>query len=104
MFWRDEVAQMSYEVDMVYEALLAIAAAHRGALLACTSGSTQEVTKWKVMGLSAYGKSVRSVAGNGCNMEEAPIPALKGKLIALMLLAYFEVNLSFRWIHYTMLT
>jgi hypothetical protein len=92
LFWRDEVAQMSYEVDMVYEALLAISAAHRVTLLSCVNGNTQEVGKGKVMGLSAYGRSLRSVAGNGCNMQEAPLDALKAKLIALMLLAYFEVK------------
>ena len=82
---------MSFEVDVVYEALLTVSAAHRAALLSCQNSNTQEAAKWKVMGLSAYGRTVRSIAGKGCNMYEAPMTALKEKLIAQMLLAYFEV-------------
>ena len=32
-FWRDQVAQMSYGLDVVYETLLAIGAMHRASLL-----------------------------------------------------------------------
>ena len=92
-FWRDEVAQMSFEVDVIFDALLAISAAHRSALLSCMKSNTQEATKWKVMGLSAYGRTLRSIVNKGCNVMEAPMAALKAKLIALLFLSYFEVNI-----------
>jgi hypothetical protein len=87
------MAQMSYEVDIVYEALLAISAVHRATLLSCMKSNTQEAAKWKVMGLSAYGRTLRSIANNACNMLETPMAALKAKLIAQLLLSYFEVKI-----------
>lgn len=91
-FWRDEVAQMSTGVDMVYEALLTISAGHKAALNFCIN-NTQEASKWKVVGLSAYGKTLQLVARS---LQEDAKAEERAVLIVLLLLTYFEVKtLSF---------
>jgi hypothetical protein len=88
-FWRDEVAQISYGTDMVYEALLAISAAHRAALLSCTNRSSQEAMRLRVYGLGAYGRTLQLLASDlqrNAGTEERAV------LIVLLLLAYFEVS------------
>lgn len=89
-FWRDRVAQMSFGVDAVYEALLAVAAAHRASLLSCSNNNVQEVTRCKVLGLSAYGRALRLLASN-ISLETTTDPL--AVLIVLLLCTYFEVSI-----------
>jgi hypothetical protein len=87
-FWRDEVAQMSYGLDIVYEALLAIGAVHRASLLACQDGNFEEASRSKLLGLRAYGNTLRLLhnhLGQHTTSEAFPV------LIVLILLTYFEV-------------
>jgi hypothetical protein len=91
-FWRDQVAQMSYGVDIVYESLLAIAAMHRSSLLACKQESVQEAARMRVLGLKTYGKTLhllpRHLAENQLAEQKLPV------LVVLMLLTYFEVRVT----------
>lgn len=90
-FWRDRVAQMSFGVEGVYEALLAVGAAHRASLLCYSKINFQEITRLRVQGLSAYGRALRLL---GADMQSQG----KGKtdpeamLIILLLCTYFEVS------------
>jgi hypothetical protein len=89
-FWRDQVAQMSYGVDIVYESLLAIGAMHRSSLLACKRESVHEAARLRVLGLKTYGKTLhilpRHLAENQVAEHKLPV------LVVLMLLTYFEVR------------
>jgi hypothetical protein len=87
-FWRDEVAQMSYGVDIVYEALLAIGAVHRASLLACQYENFEEASRVKVLGFQAYGNALRLLPHYLAQSGPSDIMAV---LIVLMLLTYFEV-------------
>lgn len=88
-FWRDQVAQMSYGLDVVYEALLAIGAVHRSSLLACQYGNSQEALKIKVLGLRAYGNTIRLLPSHLGQDTTAEIIAA---LVVLTLLTCFEVR------------
>jgi hypothetical protein len=85
-FWRDEVAQLSSGVDMVYEALLAISAGHKSALSTCIK-NVPEAAKWRVVGLSAYGKTLQLVARS---LRQDSEDEQRAVLIVLLLLTYFE--------------
>lgn len=91
-FWRDQVAQMSFEVDIVYKSLLAIGAVHRASLLSCQPGSSQEAAKFRVLGYAAYGCVLGMLPELIEREGEADRLAL---LVTLMLLTYFEVQLYF---------
>jgi hypothetical protein len=88
-FWRDQVAQMSYGLDIVYEALLAIGAMHRSSLLMCQHESFQEATKFRVLGLRAYGNALRLLPSH---LTQHTVADILAALIVLMLLTYFEVQ------------
>jgi hypothetical protein len=88
-FWRDQVAQMSYGLDIVYEALLAIGAMHRSSLLTCQHESFQEATKFRVLGLRAYGNALRLLPSH---LTQHTVADILAALIVLMLLTYFEVR------------
>lgn len=68
-FWRDQVAQMSYGVDIVYEALLAIGAVHRSSLIAYQKGNYPEAVRFKVLGFDAYGRALEMLPGLLVNEE-----------------------------------
>jgi hypothetical protein len=89
-FWRDYVAQISFGVDIVYEAIVAIGALHRASYLE-RSGSEngQEVARCKVLGLLAYGRVLKSLASEVL-LDDSPDP--RAVLIALLLCSYFEVS------------
>lgn len=87
-FWRDQVAQMSFGMDFVYEALLAIGAVHRAALLGCKGVDPQEARKSRVLGLHAYGNALRLLPGHLSQTTHAETFAV---LCVLILLTYFEV-------------
>ncbi|KUJ14113.1 uncharacterized protein LY89DRAFT_651193 [Mollisia scopiformis] len=86
-FWRDQVAQMSYGVDIVYEALLAIGAMHRAILLRCQVESQPESAKFRVLALRMYGNVIRSLPKH---LNQNSIAEIYAVLVVLMLLAYFE--------------
>ncbi|CZR58511.1 uncharacterized protein PAC_08403 [Phialocephala subalpina] len=86
-FWRDQVAQMSYEMDVVHEALLAIGAMHRASLLTCQKESAAEAARFRVLGLQAYGNTLRLVPKY---ITSDAVPEISAALVVLMLLAYFE--------------
>jgi hypothetical protein len=87
-FWRDEVAQMSYGLHFVYEALLGISAIHHASLLAYRGDNVQEVMKLRVIGIRAYGSVLRLLPGH-----LAPTTAMEklAILVVLIFLTYFEV-------------
>lgn len=89
-FWRDQVAQISVGSDLVYQALLSVGAVHRGLLLRCQDGSVEEASRSRVLGLKAYGVTLRLLS-NYLRQEKKPdMPVL---LIVLILLTYFEVGI-----------
>lgn len=94
-FWRDQVAQMSYGVDIVYEALLAIGAIHRSTLLACKHQDIQGAANMKVLGLKSYGKALRMLPSH---LGNSSVPDVVAIMAVLMLLAYFEVCFANRLI------
>ncbi|KAG0651531.1 hypothetical protein D0Z07_1515 [Hyphodiscus hymeniophilus] len=71
---------------MVYEALLTISAGHKSALGTCLK-NTEEATKWKVVGLSAYGKTLSMVARS---LQQEYKEEERAVLVVLLLLTYFE--------------
>jgi hypothetical protein len=93
-FWRDQVAQMSYGVDIVYEALLAIGAMHKASLLTCQAESGHEMVKFRVLALRTYGNVIKMLPKHLVQNSTAEVYAV---LVVLMLLAYFEVRI-FLWI------
>ncbi|TVY39622.1 Transcriptional regulatory protein [Lachnellula subtilissima] len=86
-FWRDQVAQMSFGLDIVYEALLAIGAMHRSSLLRCLDQNATEATKLKVLGLRAYGETLRLLPSH---LGGNTVTEISVVLVVLMLLSYFE--------------
>lgn len=87
-FWRDEVVQMSYELDIIYEAVLAIGAIHRSSFLALQNGNLREVLRFKCLAFRTYGNTVRllrNYLGQITKLDISPV------LIVLVLLTYFEV-------------
>lgn len=87
-FWRDRVAQMSFNIESVYEALLAVGAAHRAILLSCSGDNRKEIMRCKVLGFGAYGRTLRLLATNmSRDTANDPWPVL----IVLVLCTYFEV-------------
>jgi hypothetical protein len=87
-FWRDQLAQMSFGLDFVYEALLALGAVHRASLLACQDRNSPEAARFKVIGLQAYGNTLRLLSKQLGQKSKAELSAL---LAVLMILTYFEV-------------
>ncbi|TVY81661.1 Transcriptional regulatory protein moc3 [Lachnellula suecica] len=90
-FWRDQVAQMSYGLDFVYEALLAIGAIHRSSLLACQKDNLQEAARFKVLGLRAYSNTIRLLPDH---LTRNTVAEKSAVLVVLMLLTYFECFLE----------
>lgn len=91
-FWRDRVAQMSFGADGVYEALLAVGAAHRTALLSCSDVGVQERRSLQVHGLRAYGNAIKFLATDLQAQQEVQAEP-EAILIVLLLCTYFEVSL-----------
>ena len=89
-FWRDRVAQMSFGVEGVYEALLAVGAVHRASLLSCSKVNSHEVRRLRVHGLSAYGRALKLLAADIQGQGEARTDP-EAVLIVLLLCTYFEV-------------
>ena len=92
IFWRDQVAQFSYGIDVVYEALLAIGAVHRSSLIACQNSSNQEASRLRVLGMNAYGNALHLLPIRLAMEDPADISA---NLIVLVLLTCFEVHSMF---------
>ena len=90
-FWRDRVAQMSFGVEGVYEALLAVGAAHRASLLSCSKINFQEVRRLRVHGLRAYGRALKLLAADIQGQREGRTDP-EAVLIVLLLCTYFEVS------------
>ena len=82
---------MSYGLDVVYEAVLAIGAMHRATLLACQDGNGQEAAKLRVLGLHSYGNALQMLPSHLGRNNVAEIFAV---LVVLMLLTYFEVRFA----------
>lgn len=80
---------MSYGVDIVYEALLAIGAMHRATLLACQHRDLQGAAQMKVLGLKSYGKTLQMLPSH---LGSTSVPDILAIMAVLMLLAYFEVG------------
>ena len=89
-FWRDRVAQISFGTDGVYQALLAVGAAHRASLLACSSVNLEEAKKLKLQGLRAYGSAIKLLAASLRGQEQVGADP-ETVLIVLLLCTYFEV-------------
>ena len=87
-FWQDEVAQISYGVDIVYEALLAIGAVRRASLLACQYENFEEVSRVKVLGFHASGNALRLLSKYLAQSAPSDVQAV---LIVLKFFTYFEV-------------
>jgi Fungal Zn(2)-Cys(6) binuclear cluster domain len=87
-FWRDQVAQMSYGVDVVYEALLAVGAVHRASLLSYSEGSPKDASACKILGMHAYGRALRLLPKY---LQYENVTELRIVLAVLPLLTYFEV-------------
>jgi len=88
-FWRDDIAQMSFGLDVVHEALLAIGAMHRASLIQCQAGCEKEAGKLKVLGFRAYGNTLHLLPQYLLKNTAKDTLAV---LIVLVLLAYFEVR------------
>ncbi|KAL5347766.1 hypothetical protein ACLOAV_007175 [Pseudogymnoascus australis] len=86
-FWRDQVAQISVGSDLVYQALLSVGAIHRGLLLRCEDGSVEEASRSRVLGLKAYGITLRLLSSYLSQAKKPDVPVL---LVVLTLLTYFE--------------
>lgn len=80
---------MSYGMDFVYEALLAIGAMHRSSLLMCQRENYQEAVRLRVLGLRAYGDTLRLLPGH---FAQNSVAEIFGVIVTLMLLTYFEVS------------
>lgn len=78
---------MSYGVDIVYEALLAIGAMHRATLLACQHRDLQGAAQMKVLGLKSYGKTLQMLPSH---LGSTSVPDILAIMAVLVLLAYFE--------------
>lgn len=89
-FWRDHVAQISAGSDLVYQALLSVGAIHRGLLLKCQDGTVEEASRSRVLGLKAYGVTLRLLSNYLTQEKNPDMPVL---LIVLILLTYFEVGI-----------
>jgi hypothetical protein len=90
VFWRDEIAQISFGNDAVHEIIVAIGALHRAALLSSDStANIQEITRCKVLGLSTYGKALRLLFSTGLSDANAEP---RWVLSVVLLCSYFEVN------------
>ena len=98
-FWRDRVAQMSFGVEGVYEALLAVGAAHRASLLSCSKVNFQEVRRLRVHGLRAYGRALNLLAADIQGQREGGTDS-EAVLIVLLLCTYFEVSPPTQPIHH----
>lgn len=71
---------------------MSVGAIHRGLLLRCEGGSVEEASRSRVLGLKAYGITLRLLS-NSLSQEKKPdVPVL---LIVLTLLTYFEVGYIF---------
>jgi len=69
---------MSYDVDIIHEAILAVGAVHRASL------GGQEALRFKVLGFRAYGNVLKRLPNQ--------LTESLTTLIVLVLLTYFEVR------------
>ena len=92
-FWRDRVAQISFERDGVYQALLAVGAAHRASLLSCSNINPGAVRTLKLQGLRAYSSAIKFLAASLQGQEYVKADT-EMVLIILLLCTYFEVLTS----------
>ncbi len=83
-FLRDQVTQMLFGFDIVYEALLATETLHRASLL-----TSQKETSFRVLGFQAYGNTLRILSKK---LQQNTVADILAVLVVLMLLAYFEVS------------
>lgn len=88
-FWRDEVAQMSYKLDFVYEALRAISAIHRAVLLGRQNGNAHDAAKSRFVGIHAYSNVLGLLPSY--LMPTTPIENI-AILVVLVFLTYVEVR------------
>ncbi|KFY81190.1 hypothetical protein V499_00016 [Pseudogymnoascus sp. VKM F-103] len=87
-FWRDQVAQISLGSDVVYQALLSVGAIHRGLVLRSQDGSVEEAYRSRVLGLQAYGTTLRLLSNYLAQAKQPPDMLVLP--IVLVLLTYFE--------------
>jgi hypothetical protein len=82
---------MSWEVDFVREAVLALGAAHRASSLCLSAENKQEGRKSKILGMQAYGKAMRLISSQiKIGDPGKSLPAI----VTLLLFTYFEVSLN----------
>ena len=82
---------VQFGVDTVYEALLAVGAAHRASLLSCSRTNVREVARLKVLGLRAYGRALPLLGGS---MQQNITTDPGALVVVLLLCTYFEVSTS----------
>ena len=88
VFWRDEVARMSWTIDVVYEAISAVGAMERANMLTSNGRDDIEVRRSRVFAYQAYHRATHLLAGElrrGIRGQETLLVAV------LVLLVLFEV-------------
>ena len=87
-FWRDEVAKMSWDVDLVYETIQALGSMHRASMIPASAILQNEAQRSRVLGLGAYDNAVRLLSKElrqGVSGREQTL------MVVLILLSIFEV-------------
>lgn len=87
-FWRDEIARMSWTVEVVYEAISAVGAMERANMLTSQGKDDIEVRRSRVFAYQAYHRAIHLLAGElGCSIRGQEILLI----VVLVLLVLFEV-------------
>lgn len=90
-FWRDMLCQEAWEVECIYDAIIALGSLHRASLLLARSedNARSRGAHTKVTALQTY---TMAIEGLSRQLKSQP-PAPDVLVAVLLLLAYFEVSL-----------
>lgn len=91
-FWRDYICQEAWEVEYVFDAIVALGSMHRATLLLSqqSENDRHRGLDTKVIAIRAYANALQGVSDN-LAYDQIPMALLLGVLI---LFAYVEVNHS----------
>lgn len=88
-FWRDQVASMAWQDDLVFKAVLSVGALHQAHLRSSASTALSDARSCQVFGMRSYGEVLRLLSERVHQGDDQQIQSL---LVIVILLTYFEVD------------
>jgi hypothetical protein len=90
-FWRDEVASIAWEHEVILEAILSLGAIHQAHQLSVSNPTSSFRLQSHLFGLSSYGKALKLMPSHVAEIDHLNLEVV---VIAMVLFAYCEVRFA----------